>query len=156
GPARGRSIRRHDPYRDGHVHARPGTSRFRKRDRQRASYGQSTFAGFPGRAAGNRGGAGRRAVILPSTIVSLGIIALAVAAILSGEMMTARIATARLTAARLTAGYQRATGVLVQTLTQDAQSGALPSPLPTFTPLPVSDNTSARIALQSAPGTNEE
>ncbi len=63
------------------------------------------------------------------------IAAIALTFVSAGLAMT-RTTIHRMAQTYVTAGYQRAAGSLEQTLSADLQSGALPSPLPAFTPIP--------------------
>jgi len=74
--------------------------------------------------------------MLANALVCVALVALAATTILSAGLITARISVHRLAQTYLSQGYQRALDTLETNVAAYAQAGPLPSPLPTFTPLP--------------------
>src|SRR5579884_2647898 len=99
--------------------------------------------------------------MLAGTLAYVALIALVAATILSAGLAMTRMTIARMMIPYLDAGYQRAAVSLQQTVGADMQSGGVPYPAPTFTPIPracanatCTYTTTETIALtQSAPAT---
>lgn len=92
--------------------------------------------------------------MLAGALFYVALIALVATTILSAGMAMTRAAATRMAQSYLAAGYQRANASLMQTIASEMQSGGIPSPAPTFTPLPpmcantgCTYSTSANIAL---------
>lgn len=74
--------------------------------------------------------------MLANSLFYAGLLAAIAMTFLSAGLAMTRMSAARLAQFYLPAGYQRAAATLQQTLAAQIQSGGLPDPLPTFTPLP--------------------
>ncbi|HET9393049.1 MAG TPA: hypothetical protein VFO29_06000 [Candidatus Rubrimentiphilum sp.] len=74
--------------------------------------------------------------MLVNALVCVALIALAATTILSAGLVTTRVSVHRLAQTYLSQGYQRAVDTLETNIAAYAQAGSIPSPLPTFTPLP--------------------
>lgn len=92
-----------------------------------------------------------------SAIFYVALIALVATTILSAGLAMTRMTIARMAQPYVAAGYQRAVASLAQTISADMQSGGVPYPAPSFTPVPASCanaactyTTSESIALTNA------
>jgi hypothetical protein len=74
--------------------------------------------------------------MLCSALFYVALIGVIATTFLSAGLAMTRATTHRLAQTYVAAGYQRAASSLQQVLATDLQNGPLPSPLPTFTPIP--------------------
>lgn len=74
--------------------------------------------------------------MLAGVLAYVALIALVAATILSAGMAMTRLTIERMTRPYFSSGYQRAAASLQQTVAADMQSGGVPYPAPTFTPIP--------------------
>jgi hypothetical protein len=74
--------------------------------------------------------------LLGNALFYVALVAVIATTFLSAGLAMTRATIHRLSKTYVAAGYQRAISSLQTTLANDMQSGALPNPLPTFTPIP--------------------
>lgn len=74
--------------------------------------------------------------MLANALVCVALIALAATTMLSAGLVTTRVSIHRLAQTYLSQDYQRAVDALESNVAAYARAGAIPSPLPAFTPLP--------------------
>lgn len=74
--------------------------------------------------------------MLAGALFYVALIALVVTTVLSAGLAMTRMTITRMAQPYIAAGYQRAAASLQQTISSEMQSGGVPSPAPTFTPIP--------------------